>query len=150
MANNINIVLPVYNGETYVGLSAASDLSLPERKQLAYIAMENVKRSALATVAACLGHLDGGVDNEVKNLIANAAYAIVYHGLTGWIGPKKDRRKASDWVEVGNTAADFTQPLSDDATARITPEGISRALSVICATKLKRWNSNHHIGQGGF
>jgi hypothetical protein len=112
--------------------------------------MGDAADTALASAAATLGRLPPGCEQNVRDLVANAVYGIIYHGLTGEIGPAGRRRAASDYIILANVAANWTQALADEATARITPQGISVALTLVLATKLMWWMSNHHIGQGGF
>ncbi|APG78072.1 hypothetical protein [Shahe qinvirus-like virus 1] len=141
----INFNLPVFNGEIYAGLAAATDLSLPAAEKLSYIADADVGRAAIMTAASCLSRVPAASQPWIRELTANAAYAIVFYGLTGQIGVAPNQRVASDFI-VG-AVAEVTQELVTEAQNHVTQQQVIVAVTLIFATKINWWATNHHIGQ---
>lgn len=145
---SFTFTLPAFNGAIQVGLSAASDLDLPDAEKLQFHKADNASNSGIATAAACLAKLPPGTSGHVRKFIANAAFAIVNYGLTGDLTIQGSAKNASDWMKADATT--ITQDLIDEASKAISEQQVIVAVTVICCTKLMWWTSNHHVGQGTF
>lgn len=143
---NIQIHLPPFNGNIQVGLAANTDLSLPAAERLVVVIKGDAHESGLFTAAATLATMPAQMSQEGRSIVANAAYSCIAFGLTGKIGDNPNDARGGDYRALPPEAV--TQDQINAAEALISEQGIVISLTLMLATKLNWWTTNHHTGQG--
>jgi hypothetical protein len=122
------------NGGVSVGLSAGADRSLPAHYKLAI--SKNFKDESIDTrIKFAISHID---ETLAKKTNLNR---LIQSAIIGIMNMKLVREKSPD-VKVVDVEGKIV--LLDN----LTPDEINEAISIIVATKVNLFSTNHHTGQG--
>ncbi|APG78070.1 hypothetical protein [Hubei qinvirus-like virus 1] len=138
--------LPNVNGAFEVGLVATSDSALSDDFKLR-VGSEGVRSSnermtnMLQSAAQIAGKIAPG-SNIVRQLMVSAAYACATAAL---LRKSADGRADGDWVELNFQAGENEPP---NPAEGITADMTKQMATVIIATKVQWWSTNHHTTQG--
>jgi len=137
------------NGQYEVGIAAGADASIPAEDRLKIRVAAGRKGAAMIAACHAYRRWNAGADATMIGLLVNAAAVIVEANI---LAVRTDAGVAindGDWDAI--TDADLALITQADANATgalLSVQGMSNALSLIMATKINFWQTNHHTGQG--
>jgi hypothetical protein len=140
-----NLVIPGFNGETYAGLAVVGDSRLPPNQRLKVVLHADLATCASMSAVATVTAWPFAAEPKQKALIAAAAYACVYYGLTGNLDGEVGNAGEYEVVEIATISAANVAA----TRALLTVENITFAVTLILATKINFWQMNHHVGSVG-
>lgn len=149
--------LPEINGVFEAGISLGSDVQLADSKKLRLFPLEEIQQGDGAhernlRLRAYKSALWAYRNEELgqgatKQFYVCGAFAVVYFGLMSrYMSPP---RNDGDWVEVSSPGS-FAEPNVGEQQALLaflTHANVTRALTLIIATKANWYIMNHHTGQ---
>lgn len=120
------------NGEMIIGIGAGIDAALVEDQKLR---ISNSKPKYDEAAAFALSFIPINPDPFIEDLIVSAVCAVFYYGCVDEKNP--DVLKVDVQIEGAY-----------DRGTVVIKESLRKVMTLICATKLNFFSTNHHTGQG--
>ncbi len=142
----LTVKLKAFDGAVTAGLAALGDDSLPEAERLPVPVNANLDVHQLAVYAAAnaVSNPLVGANRDCRALVANAAYLVVGYGLVA-------KGLDAGGGDIRDVPQSFTsQAMINDAESLLNEENLKKAATIIMASKVNWWETNHHTGPGCF
>ena len=150
--------LPRINGNFEVGIAVGQDPSLPDNQKLTVLSSNAQHEHQRVVAINCAVNIFKDRPNWMKDIAASAALAIVDCGLIGYRSdldlekrmldsssfeiPAAHRVVDGDWTVISTAPS----RVEGDYVPQITENSMRNALSVVVATKIMWYSTNHHLG----
>jgi hypothetical protein len=131
--------LPDINGEIEAGIAAGVDASVADQRKLSvWSEQDGADLRHYALASACWAYTNADFATEdVKGHYAVCAFAAIAYELIG---------DGDGDVKPATTEANYDKATVDAVLALLTEENIRIAVTIMLASKVSWWITNHHTG----